>query len=185
MKRYTLLLLLIILLTSCAPKVEIDIAKPVEETPIEEPKEIIEEEPKEPKPEEKSLEENIIEIKEDSFYPKEKTIEKNTEIKWLKKDTRDYKIVCYLEGTRVIQSPDLKEGDSFTYNFLEEGGYTCITIPYGLRSTITVEAQKPLLSPTSSAVISEGTSIKGASLAAIALIAIVVLLFFIYGRKRQ
>ena len=184
MKKYTLLLLLLItLITSCAPKVEVDIAKPVEETPIEEPKEIIEE-LKEPKPEETSLKENIIEIKEDSFYPKEKTIEKNTEIKWLKKDARDYKIICYFEGTRVIQSPDLKEGDSFTYNFLEEGEYTCITTPYGLRSTITVGAI-PLLSPTSSAVISEGTSIKGASLAAIALIAIVVLLFFIYGRKRQ
>lgn len=188
MKKYILLLLLTVLITSCAPKVEVENAQQVEETPIEQPKEIIKEEPKEitqEEAEETSLEENIIEIKEDSFYPKKKTIEKNTEIKWIKKDRKDYKIGCYLEGTRVIQSPNLKQGDSFTYTFLKEGEYTCITTPYGLRSTITVEGRKALLSPTGSAVIGESNNIKGASFAAIALISIIVLLFFIYGRKRQ
>lgn len=185
MKEYIILSLLTILITSCAPKVEVETAKPVEE-PIEEPKEIIEKQEEViEEPEETSLEENIIEIKEDSFYPKEKIIEKNTEIKWVKKGRKDYKIGCYLEGTRVIQSPNLKQGDSFTYTFLKEGEYTCITTPYGLRSTITVEGRKVLLSPTGSAVIGESNNIKGASFAAIALIAIIILLFFIYGRKRQ
>lgn len=189
MKQYILLTLLIILITSCAPKVEIDIAKPVEDVPIEKPKEVIEEKPKEitqeePKAEEISPEENTIEIKEDSFYPKEKTIEKNTEIKWTNKDKKEHKIACYLSGTRVTTSSNLKQEDSFAHTFLKEGDYTCIDAIHGLRSTITVEAQQQLLSPTGSAVISESTSIKGTSLAAIALIAIIILLFFIYGRKK-
>jgi len=179
MKEYILLILLTILLTSCAPKVDVDIAKPVEETPIEEPEEITADEA-----EEISLEENTIEIKEDSFYPQQKTIEKNTEIKWIKKDTRDYNLNCYLEGTRVIQSPDLKEGDSFTYTFHEEGKYTCITTPYGLRNIITVKAQ-PLLSPTGRAVLKEGKGINGISLAAMIIITIALILAFNYGRKKK
>lgn len=183
MKKYIFLLLLIVLITSCTPKVEVDIAKPAEETPKEEIKEVIKEESKEQEIPELE-EENNIEIKEDSFYPKEKTIEKNTEIRWIKKDPRMYKVACYLEGNRIALSPDLKENDSFTYRFLKEGEYICITFPYGLRNIIKVEAKTSLLSPTGSAVINEGTTIEKASLAAIALIAIIILLFFIYGRKR-
>lgn len=184
-----LFILLIILITSCAPKVEIDIAKPVEETPKSEPIEITKEEPKETieekLEEEISLEENTIEIKEDSFYPKEKAIEKNTEIEWIKKDVRDYKIACYLEGRRIIQSSNLKDGDSFIYTFLKEGEYTCITYPYGLRSTILVKAQQSLLSPTADVVRGTGENTKMASLAALITVAVVALLFFVYSRKRR
>lgn len=182
MKQYIPVILLIILITSCAPIVEVEEAQPVEE-----PREIIEEEPEEvilEDAKETTIEENIIEIGESSFSPAEKIISKNTEIKWVKKDTRNYKLACYLEGTRITQSPDLKQGDTFTYTFLKEGEYTCITTPYGLRNIITVEANAPLLSPTGSAVrIGEG-NIKGASIAAIALIAIISLLFFIYRKKQ-
>jgi plastocyanin len=177
MKRYMLSLLLLILITSCAPEVEVDIAKPVEETPTKEPEEGIEVELEEPE-----VEENIIEIRESSFSPKEKTIEKDTEIKWIKKDKRDYKLVCYLKGTRIIQSRDLKEGDSFTYKFSEEGEYTCITVPYGLRNIITV-AKTELFSPTGRAV-SANIGIKGNPLTVIILMAISLLLFF-YSRKKK
>ena len=183
MKQYILLLtILAILITSCAPVVEVEDAQPTE--PIEEPEETTEE-PEEVILEEPEPDENIIEINPDAFSPKEKTISKNTEIKWIKKDTRDYKIVCYLGGTRIIQSPNLKEGDSFIYTFLQEGKYTCVTVPYGMRNIITVEAEAPLLSPTGSAVISQKSIAKGAPLAAVAMIAIIALLFFIYGRKRK
>ena len=174
-----------ILTISCAPIVEIEEAQPVKEP--EEVKEPAAEEPEEvilEEPEETNLE-NTIEINPNAFFPKEKTISKNTEIKWIKKDTRDYKIGCYLGGTRIIQSPNLKEGDSFTYTFLQEGKYTCITTPYGLRNIITVEAEAPLLSPTGSVILKQETIAKGAPLAAIAMIAIIALLFFIYGRKRK
>ena len=52
-----------------------------------------------------------------------------------------------------------------------------------MRSIITIESQQPLLSPIGSAVIGGSNTLKGASLSAIALIALIVLLFFIYGRK--
>lgn len=189
MKQYVAMLLLAILIASCAPKEELKTQPtgetPVENIPAEEPEGIITQEPKEPIIEEKSLEENTIEIKEDSFYPAEKTIEENTEIKWVKEDKRVYKIACYLDGDRVTLSPDLKEGDSFTYTFLKEGEYTCITSPYGLRNIINVEAKQQLLSPTGGAIIGENKSIKGASLAAIALVVIMLLLFFKYSRKRR
>ena len=179
MKQYILIALLIILITACAPKVEVE-----EATPTEVPEEVMEEIVLE-EPEEVIIEENIIEIKEDSFYPAKKTVDKNTEIKWVKKDVRRYKIGCYLEGTRVIQSPDLEENEEFIYTFLQEGEYTCITTPYGLRSTIIVEPEAPLLSPTGRVVASEGKGAKGASLAVIAVLAIVTLLFFIFGRNRE
>lgn len=185
MRPYILLLIMIILITSCAQKAEVEKAKPEKETPMQEPEEIIKEEAQEPEMEETGQEEGIIEIKKDSFYPAEKTIEKNTEIKWIKKDTRDYKIACYLDGARVIQSPDLKEGDSFAYTFLKEGEYTCITVPYGMRNIIKVEAEMQLLSPAASAISSRNKSIKGGPLAAAAMASIIVILFFIYGRKRQ
>ncbi len=168
--------------------------QPTEETPKEEslidvsiP---IEGEAEEVAPEEAETEEitpqeeNIIEIMADSFYPDKKTINKNTELKWINKDKKQHKIACYLGGTRVTTSSNLNENDYFTYTFLEGGEYTCIDAIYGLRSTITVESQQALLSPTGSAVISGSGSLKGASLSAIALIAIIILLFFIYGRKR-
>jgi len=187
MERYIALLIVIIFLTSCAPVVEIETAKPVEEQ-IEEPKEIIEEQEEiieEPEVEETiPEEENIIEIKESIIYPEKKTIEKNTEIKWINKDKKQHKIACYLEGTRVTTSSNLNQEDSFTYTFLKEGEYTCIDAIYGLRSKITVEGQKALLSPTGSSVISESKSIKATPFAAIAVIAIIILLFFIFGRKR-
>ncbi len=188
MKQYAAILLLVILIASCAPKEEPK-TQPTGETPVEnipagEPEEIITQEPKEPIIEEKVLEENTITIKEDSFYPAEKTIEIDTEIKWTKKDDRVYKIACYLNGNRVTLSPDLKEGDSFTYTFLKEGEYTCITSPYGLRNIIKVEAKQQLLSPTGGAIIGENKSIKGASLAAIALVVMMLLLFFKYNRKK-
>ncbi len=181
MKGYILSLLLLILITSCAPKVDVDIAKPVEETvektPAEKPEEIIEEELEKPE-----AEENIIEIRETSFSPNEKTIERNTEIEWIKKDKRDYKLVCYLGGTRVIQSPDLKEGDSFEYEFREEGEYTCITVPYGLRNIIRV-GKTELLSPTGRAV-SENIGIKGNPFGAILLITLAILLLFFRKKKK-
>ncbi len=186
MRQYIILLLLIILLTSCAPKVDVDTAKPVEEL-REEPKEAIEkwEEAIEEEPgvEEVSLEENTIEIKENIIDPERKVIERNTEITWVNKDKKEHKIACYLGGTRVTTSSNLKQEDSFVYTFLKEGDYTCIDAIYGLRSTIIVEGQKALLSPTGRAVIGEG-EISRASFAAIALIAIIVLLFFVFGRKR-
>lgn len=188
MKQYILFILLIILIASCAPKVEVEKAKQVEQIPveevkkIEEPKEII---PEEPKVEEISLEKNTIEIKEDSIYPKEKTIEKDTEIEWVNKDKKEHKIACYLSGIRVTTSSNLKEEDSFTYRFLKEGDYTCIDAIYGLRSTITVKSQQPLLSPTADVVREKGESAKMASLTTIILVAIVALLFFIYSRKRR
>jgi len=179
-----LIIVVIISFKSKAPAVEE--AQQVEETPAEVPvetPELIEaEKPKEI--EQISLEENIIEIREDAFYPKEKTIGKNTEIKWIKKDPRDYKIVCYLKGTRVIQSPDLNEGDSFMYDFLEDGEYTCITVPYGLRSTIIVETQ-PLLSPTGGAIIGNGKRMDGASFIGIILIAITALLYYVGIKRKQ
>jgi len=191
MKQYALLLL-IILLSSCAPTVEVDTPKPAE-TPIEEQIESIEEpeiedeevELEEPETiEEPRVEENIIEIKPDGFYPKEKTISINTEIKWVKKDSRDYKIACYLSGNRITQSPILKEEDTFTYTFLKEGQYTCLTAPFGLRNIINVESsQQALLSPTGSAVIGD-VNISRAPFAVVALLAIIVLLFFVYGRRR-
>ncbi len=181
MKQYWLLVFLIVIVTACAPKVEVEKALPAEE-PIEVPQEteVSLEEPEE------ILEPNLIEIMESGFLPEEKTIKKNTEIKWLKKDSRNYKIACYLLGERVIQSNDLQEGDSFTYKFLIEGEYTCITVPYGLRSTVTVRSEQPLLSPTGGVIIkSRDINLKGASLTATAIFALVILLFFIYGRKRQ
>jgi len=126
---------------------------------------------------------NIIEIREDAFYPNEKTIKKNTEIKWIKKDTRLYKIACYLGGDRVILSSELKENDFFTYTFLEEGEYTCITFPYGLRNVITV-GSSPFLSPIGGVVGVGGSPTLGAGLIiAIAILAAIILFFFIYGRK--
>jgi plastocyanin len=187
MKQYILLLaLLMILITSCAPIIDVEEAQPVE-TPEEVIEEVTPEEPEEVilEESEETILENTIEINPDAFSPEEKTISKNTEIKWVKKDTRDYKIGCYLEGTRVIQSPNLKEGDSFTYTFLQEGKYTCITTPYGLRNIITVEANAPLLSPTGTVILNQESLAKGAPLAAVAMIAIIALLFFIYGRKRK
>ena len=182
MKQYIPIIFLIILITSCAPVIDIEEAQPVEETPTEEPietpEEVILEEPKT----EESSEENIIEVGY-SFSPAEKTIQKGTEIKWIKKDTRNYKIACYLKGTRITQSPDLKQGDTFTYTFLENGKYTCITTPYGLRNVIAVEESAPLLSPTGNIVIGNIRT-KGNPLAAIALIAIISLLAFVY-RKRK
>lgn len=130
-------------------------------------------------------EENIIEIMADSFYPDKKTVNKNTEIKWVNSGNKEFRVACYLGGTRVTTSSNLKENDFFTYTFIEGGEYTCITYPYGLRNTIIVESEQPLLSPTGSAVIGGSGSLKGASLSAIALIAIIILLFFIYGRKRR
>ncbi len=184
-----------------APIIEVEEAQLVEEK-VEKPEEILEEsqkseisegletesqsEPAEmipPEPEQPSKE-NIIEIRKDAFYPKEKIITKNTEIKWVKKDTRDYNLNCYLGGTRVIQSPDLKEGDSFTYIFLEEGKYTCITTPYGLRNIITVETQ-PLLSPTGRVVLKEGQGIDGFSLAAMIIITMALILAFSYRGKKK
>jgi len=148
---------MIILITSCAPKVEVDKAKPVEEAYVKEPEEAIGqpiekseeviEKPKETapvppvpvpeEPEETALEETI-EISDNSFSPNEKTVKINTKVTWVKKDKRDYKIACYLESIRVVLSPTLKDGDSFTYTFLKEGEYSCITTPYGMRSTIEV-----------------------------------------------
>ena len=174
-----------ILITSCAPITDVEEAQPTKEPEeaINAPEKAIEEVIFEESGE--TSMENTIEINPDAFSPEEKTISKNTEIKWIKKDTRDYKIGCYLEGTRIIQSPDLKEGDSFTYTFLQEGIYTCITTPYGLRNIITVGSEAPFLSPTGSVVINQESLAKGAPLAAIAMIAIIALLFFIYGRKRK
>ena len=180
MKQYLIIILTILLITACAPVVEVEEAQPVEPEVIKEPEETELEEPII----EETVEENLIEIKEDGFYPAEKTIAKNTEIKWVKNDPRTYNIACYLEGARVTMSSDLGEGDSFTYTFIKEGEYTCLTFPYGLRNIITVEAQQALLSPTGSAIRIEGKGVKGASLAAITLIAIVALLIFIYKKKR-
>ena len=195
MKQYLLIMILIILVTACAPKVEIEEAYPVGETEtgkesktnIEEP--VIQEPAELPaevlKTEEITSIENLIEIEEDSFYPKEKIIRKDTKVEWIKKDARSYKLACYLEGTRVIQSPDLKQGDTFTYKFLKDGEYTCITYPYGLRSTITVRTTAPLLSPTGNVVLNGDKGINGASLAVMAIIAITLLLFFNHGRKKH
>ncbi len=199
MKQYALLLL-IILLSSCAPTVEVDTAKPVE-TPAEKPTEAIEqpelEEPEETKleePAETKLEEpvetepkepissNIIEILEKNIKPNEKTIDKDTEIKWVNKDKKEHKIACYLNGQRVTTSENLKQDDFFTYSFLKEGEYTCIDAIYGLRSKITVEPQA-LLSPTGN-VILNSTKLTPAPFTTIAMIGIVTLIFFIYGRKR-
>ena len=193
MKQYTLLslIILVIFLTSCTPIRDVDTAKPVE-TPIGEPTGTIEEpktveETKLEKPtetvEKPTIQKNIIEINPDAFNPKEKIISLNTEIKWVKKDSRDYKIACYLNGNRITQSSDLKEGDSFTYTFLKEGEYTCITSPYGLRNIINVKSsQQAMLSPTGSAVIGD-IKISRAPFAAVALLGIITLLFFVYGRK--
>ena len=193
MKKYIILLLLAILISSCTtqtqteeptpvtPPIEEPETPPIEEPPVEEPQETVTQEPQiEPQ------KENTIEIKESSFDPVEKIIGKNTEIEWINKDKKEHKIACYLSGTRVTTSSNLNEEDSFTYTFLQEGQYTCIDAIYGLRSTITVKTEQSLLSPTGNIALEGGTkSIKGASLAAMALIALMLLLFFSYGKKRR
>jgi len=192
MKQYIIIIALIILITACTPKVDIEKAQPAEGTPPEEPEAPIEMIPEEPK-----TQDNTIEIKEDAFYPKEKTIQENTIIRWINKDQKQHKISCYLGGTRVTTSENLEEGDSYGYTFIKDGEYTCIDAIYGLRSTITVGSEAPLLSPTGkvteksllsptgSVVVSGSTSLKGAALAGIAVIAIIALLFFIFARKRK
>jgi len=191
MKLLTLTIFLIILITSCAQEADIDVVEP--KVTIAEPEEIdtiVEpEEPTKAIEEEKleetkkpSKEENIIEMREGSFYPKDKTIKANTEITWIKKDPREYKIACYLEGDRIAVSPNLKEGDSFTHIFLKGGEYTCITFPYGLRSTIIVEDVAPLLSPTGNVIID--AKLKISPIAAIVFAAIIVLIVIIFRRKK-
>lgn len=195
MKLPILAIILTIIITACAPKVDIDVAQPVEEptqeAKVEEP-EIINTEPEqieEPEtileePKEPIIEDNTIEIKEDSFYPKHKSINANTEIIWINKDTRQHKISCYLSGTRVTTSSNLNQEDSFSYVFVKEGDYTCIDAIYGLRSTIRVNDAAPLLSPTGSAIVLDEVNLKTAPIAAIALIAIIVLLVFIFRKKK-
>jgi len=182
MKPYFVLIFLGILITACAPTIEVEKAQTPEvvddiQVPPE-PQEL--EIPEEPTPE---TTENIIEILETSFKPAEKTITQNTEIKWIKKDSRKYKLACYLDGTRIVLSPDLLEGDSFTYTFLKDGKYTCITTPYGLRNIINVESQ-PFLSPTGSAIQIGDDGIKRASFAGIAMIGIMIGILFIYRKKK-
>ena len=183
MKQYVLFVLIMILITACAPKVEVDIAKPVK-TPAEQPRDIIES-PKDTVTEKPITpqETNMVEIRQDAFYPEEKSIQENTEIKWIKKDTRTYKIVCYLDGARVVLSEDLKQGDTFTYKFEKEGKYTCITSPYGLRNVINVEP-KEMLSPTGYVVAGNNPeSPFGSSIALVAVLSVIALSFFIFGRK--
>jgi len=128
--------------------------------------------------------ENIIEIRKDSFIPKEKTIEEGTLVEWIKKDERDYQIACYLGGNRVTLSPSLKEDESFTYVFSKKGTYTCITTPYGLRNIINVLEKGALMSPTGGAVSFESKDLSRGGLAGALLVGIAILLFFIY-RKRN
>ena len=188
MRQYAIIILLMILLTSCAPQTEepkpmppaVPEAPAEPEPPAEKPQETVTQEPEIEAPKE-----NTIEIKESSFEPAEKIIKKNTEIEWVNKDKKDHKIACYLSGTRVTTSSNLKQEDSFTYTFLQEGQYSCIDAIYGLRSTITVKTEQALLSPTGDAILGGTESIKGASLAAIALIAMMLLLFLSYGKKRR
>ncbi|MBW2989603.1 hypothetical protein KY358_04780 [Candidatus Woesearchaeota archaeon] len=184
----------VILLASCAPVVEVDVAKPVEEpagqeagvpaqqeTPIEKPEEIMAEEQAE---RDKAADNSII-IREDSFYPSEKTININEEVTWTKEDDRDYQIACYFEGSRVAISPSLKSGDSFSYRFLKEGEYRCLTFPYGMKNMITVkEEATPLLSPTGNAV-GTGKSFRSPALAILALFSAIILALFIFGRKKD
>ena len=183
------ILLVALLITACAPQVVIEVGQPVEEIPTEEPQIIeqpsdvigvITEEPKEI-----STQQNMIEIRKDAFYPKEKAIGKNTEIQWVNRDESVHKIACYLGGTRVTTSSNLAKGDFFTYTFLEGGVYTCIDAIYGLRSTVTVKHTQELFSPTGRVVAVESADMIGDPLAAIAVLAFIILLFFIYGRKRR
>jgi len=193
------MLLLVILVTACAPVVEVEDAQPVEDAVIEEgvaeeTEEVVEEVVLE---KEEAVDENVIEITKDGFNPVEKTVEPYTDIKWVKKDDpRDYKIACYLGGARATMSSNLKEGDHFIYTFINEGEYTCLIFPYGLRSTITVETA-PLLSPTGRVV----TNVNGGGLSMgeflesikvgesnflglIAILSVMMVIFFVYGRKR-
>lgn len=188
MKLYVLIIL-IILITACASKT--DISKESAPEPIASPPEIQAETASEqpipeqkPLPAEKLVEEkteNIIEIKEDSFYPGEKKIVKNTEIKWVNKDEKRRIIACYLEGKKVTTSPNLLEGGSFTYVFPEEGKYTCIDSIFGLRSTVEVGSAKPSLSPTGGVI---RTGLDASSLTAISIIMGIILLFIFSRRKR-
>jgi plastocyanin len=202
MKQYIAIIFLLVLITACAPVVEIEDTQPIED--IEKPAEVPQEEPVEPAEElteisdedqteqetevtiledskETTISENIIGILSDSFSPIEKIITKNTEITWINKDSKQHKIACYLNGARVVTSSNLDQGDQFSYRFVTIGDYTCIDAIYGLRSTIIVEVA-PLLSPTGE-VILDGTG-GGSYLGVIALLAISILVFFIYSRKR-
>ena len=188
MRQYLAILFLIIMITACAPKVDIERAKPAEEPTAEEPKDIIEQ-PKlpspPPAPEEEKYSGVIINIKDGSFDPVNKTINRNVEIKWVNTDKREHKIACYLSGNRVTTSSNLKKGDYFTYTFIENGGYTCIDAIYGLRGHIEVEGAQALLSPTGNVILNIGGNFTESSIASTAIISMIILLFFIYGRKRK
>ncbi|MBU0628986.1 MAG: hypothetical protein KKC75_07380 [Nanoarchaeota archaeon] len=188
MNRYITLVFLLLVFTACATQ-----TKETTNTQITQPDQYIEEPqsiPNEPQPELPSppkeqapieKQKNIIEINADSFSPITKTITKNTQITWINNDNREHKIACYLKGSRIITSTNLKKGDSFEFTFLGYGEYTCMDAIYGLRSTINVVL--PSNMPTGMVVISSQTAILTAPLASIAILGIILLLFFIYGRR--
>jgi len=197
MKKYLVMLFLLVLVIGCT-KVEVDQAQKAEDAAQQEPVEP--QQPAEAQPVETpapteiiepeiGFEGTTIEIKEGLFDPEENTIEQNTEVKWVNKDAKEHKIACYLGGTRVTTSSNLKQEGDFTYTFLKDGKYTCIDAIYGLRSYITVKPKEALLSPTGNVVLAANSAIGleeiGITLLTlVAILSIFVLSFFIYGRKR-
>ena len=191
------MIFLVVFVMGCT-RVEVDQAQKVEDaTPQEpvEPQQPAEAQPVDtPAPPEMiepeiSFEGTTIEIKEGVFDPEENTIEQNTEVKWVNKDAKEHKISCYLGGTRVTTSSNLKQEGDFTYTFLKDGKYTCIDAIYGLRSYITVKPKQALLSPTGNVVLAANGALSVGEieitlLSFVAILSIFVLSFFIYGRKR-
>lgn len=167
------------LLVSCT-QVDIDQAVPAAErlSPPEEPQV----ETPIPQAPAEAPEEDFIEIRAEGIFPKEKKVELDEEVTWINKDLKEHKLACYLAGNRVAASSNLKQDDSFSFTFQKEGAYTCIDAIYGLRSAIEVGEEG--YTPTGGAVISDENAGSGLPLASIAIVSIIVLLFFVYGRKR-
>ena len=120
--------------------------KKTEESPevpvLEEPKEIIEDEPQvidvgivigaE-------SEENIIQVTPDGFDPKEMTILVGEEITWENNGASSFMIACYKNGARSFLGERISDADEISaYKFESRGEYNCIDSIYGLRGKVFV-----------------------------------------------
>lgn len=191
MRKYILLFSLLLLVTACAnqTKETADVQSAQPDQPAAEPDAAATEpQPDLPSPPQEEApiqkQQNIIEINADSFGPAKKTITRNTKIIWVNNDDREHKVACYLDGNRITTSANLKKGDSFGFTFIEYGEYTCIDAIYGLRSTVKVVLPSSMPTTGMASLRSDGGALT-APLAAIAVCALILLLFFIYGRKHN
>ena len=145
-------------------------------TPEEEPE--IESQPTEIREEYLAGPEMIINTLRTGF-DKNNVITHQTLVYWKNTDDRPHKIACYLEGEKVFLSPQLKEGQIFSYRFIRSGDYSCRDVVFGYWGNVTIVNEAT--TPTGFAVFSQAISYSFNNPIEIGMLMIIIVLFTIHG----